>query len=120
MTERRITPGSRVRMARPTKSALFLRLFLVLLGGMAAPWSAPAVAQEGAPSPPLAVPVRVVSPVVGDTQQLIERLDKMEQRLDWLTRQNDALLRENKVLREKSATPSPNISNPSPQGGTSG
>ena len=54
-------------MARQTRPALFRRLFLVLLGGLAAPWSAPAVAQEGASPPPPTAPVRPVSPAVADS-----------------------------------------------------
>src|SRR5260370_31607885 len=107
-------------MARPTTSALSRRLFLALLGGMAATWSAAAVAQEGAPPPPLAVTVGAVSPAGGDPQELSERLGKMEQRLDRLMQQNDVLRRENKALRETPAAAFPNISIPGPLGLTSG
>src|SRR5262249_52753811 len=113
-------PGSGVLMARPKESARFRWLSLVLLGGMVAAWPATVLAQEGGPLPPLAVPVTSVPPRGRHTQQLCERLGKVEQRLDWLTRQNEALLRENKVLMEKSAAPFPNGSNPDPGGVTSG
>jgi phosphate-selective porin OprO/OprP len=105
-------------LARPTQSARFRRLFLALLGGLAAPWSAPAVAQEAAPPPLMTIPVRVVSPAVSDSQYLFERLGKMEQRLDSLMQQNDALLRENQALREQPPAVLPNVSSPGPQGGT--
>jgi hypothetical protein len=102
-------------MAHPTKSALFRRLCLALLGGMAAPWSTAAVAQEGALPPP-AVPARAASPAGADSRNLLERLGKMEQRLDWLTQQNDALLRENRALTEKAATSFLNLTNHGPEG----
>jgi phosphate-selective porin OprO/OprP len=84
---------------------MFRRLFLVLLGGMVATWSAPVVAQ--------------VPPAGADSQQFVERLGKMEQRLDWLTQQNNALLQENKLLTEKLGISFPNVGNASPQGITS-
>jgi hypothetical protein len=49
--------------------------------------------------PPLTVP-----PSAGISQQLLDRLGKMEKRLDWVTKQNEDLLRENKVLAEKLET----------------
>ncbi|HEX4588800.1 MAG TPA: hypothetical protein VH120_02645, partial [Gemmataceae bacterium] len=88
-------------MARRTKSVQSCRLCLVVLGWMAAHLSAPA--QECAPSLPLAVPVKPVSPTGADSEELFHRLSKMEQRLDWLMQQNDALLRENRVLTDKPA-----------------
>jgi phosphate-selective porin OprO/OprP len=106
-------------MARPARLALFRRLLLVLLGGMAAPWSAPAVAQEAAPLTLSALPVKAASPAGADSQDLLQRLGKLEQRLDWLAQQNDILLRENQVLTERLAAPFPNNSSPGPQGLTS-
>jgi phosphate-selective porin OprO/OprP len=92
-------------MARPTKSALF-RLFLVLVGAMAAPWCAPAAGQ--------------VPPALADSQQLLERLGKTEQPLDWLTRKDGALLPPTKLPTEKPEAPFPIISTLDPQGVTSG
>src|SRR5258708_4231228 len=90
----------------------------VLLGWVLAAWPAVASGQEGAPSP-LAVPLRVIPPSPGVSQDLFERLGKMEERLDWVTKQNEGLLRENKVLAEKVGTAFRTTSNPGPQDATS-
>jgi phosphate-selective porin OprO/OprP len=89
---------------------------LALLGWMLAAWPAVALGQEGAPFSPRTAPTQVVLPSLDASQELRERLDKMEERLDWLTKQNEGLVRENKVLAEMAASPFRKINNPGPPG----
>jgi phosphate-selective porin OprO/OprP len=71
---------------------------LVLLGWLFTAW--PAVAgQDAAPLPP-STPV---PPTL--SQELLERLGKMEERLDQVTKQNEALWRENQLLGEQVVAP---------------
>src|SRR6266852_3788737 len=90
-------------MSRITEPGRFPWMSLALLGWMLAAWPAVASGQEEAPLPPLTVPLRVVPPssASGASQELLERLGKMEERLDRVTKQNEDLWRENKVLAEK-------------------
>ena len=85
-------------MSRRTESARFGRTSLALLGWMLAAWPAVAVGQE-APAPPSTAPPASVPPSL--SQELLERLGKVEERLDQVTQQNEALRRENQTLSEQ-------------------
>src|SRR5437764_749434 len=87
-------------MVRLTAPRRFARTALVLLGWALAAWPAATWGQEWAPSPLPASP-QPAPPSPGASQELLQRLGKLEARLDWLTRQNDGLLHENKLLAEK-------------------
>src|SRR5258708_26636216 len=101
----------------PTRESRGFRwMSLVLLGWMLAAWPTAALGQEGGPLAPQTAPTQAVLPNLGASQELRERLDKMEGRLDWLTKQNEALLRENKVLAGMATSPFRKINNPGPQG----
>jgi phosphate-selective porin OprO and OprP len=102
-------------MSRRAQSGRSRWMSLVLLGGTLAAWPAVALGQEGAPLPPT-TPVREIPPSPCASQELLERLGKMEERLDWLTKQNEGLLRQNQMLAEKVGVPFRNISDPGPQG----
>jgi phosphate-selective porin OprO/OprP len=69
---------------------------MMMLGWMLAAWPAIARGQGGVALPPPTVP-----PPADASQQLLERLGKMEERLDWVMKQNEDLLRENKALAAK-------------------
>src|SRR4051794_8437692 len=100
-------------MSPRTESGRFRWMSLVPLGWVLAAWPAVARGQEGNPLPPLTAPPRVVPPAL--SQELLERLGKMEERLDRLTKQNEGLLRENRVLAERVEAPFHQISTPGPQ-----
>src|SRR5262245_42022773 len=87
-------------MSRPTEFGRF-RWISLMLGWVLATWPATALGQEGAPLPLQTAYPGTIPPFPSASQELFERLGKMEECLDWLTKQNEDLLRENKLLAKK-------------------
>src|SRR5947209_3375797 len=97
-------------MSRRTDSERFGRMCLVLLGWMLAAWPAVALGQEELTLPPLAARSTAVPPLPGASQELLQRLGKLEERLDALTKQNEARSCENQM-------PAKNAESTASQGG---
>lgn len=89
----------------------FRWISLMLLGTLLAAWPAVALGQTASPLPSPADPPMPLSPSL--SQELLDRLGKMEGRLDQLdqlTKQNEALWRENQTLSgQVVAPPSPSM-----------
>src|SRR5580658_5468491 len=103
-------------MSPQTDFGRFRWMYLVLLGWMLAGMPAVILGQEGNPLPFVTAPHQTVSPSACSTQELLERLRKIEERLDQVSKQNENLLRENKVLAVKAEAPFGTSNNPGPQG----
>jgi phosphate-selective porin OprO/OprP len=88
-------------MSPTTKPGQFPWVSLALLGWVLGAGTGVAWGQQEGPSPPQTDPVRVLPAPSGASQDVLERLGKMEERLDSLTRQNEGLRRENGALAEK-------------------
>jgi phosphate-selective porin OprO/OprP len=89
-------------MSHATEFGRLGRISKILLGWLFAAWPTVALGQEGAPLPPSPKPI---PPSI--SQELLDRLGKMEERLDQVTKQNEVLVRQNQALAEKAeATPS--------------
>jgi phosphate-selective porin OprO/OprP len=86
-----------------------------LLGWMFAAWPAAVLGQDQ--SLPPADP-----PSVADSDDLPQRLGKLEDRLDWLMKQNEGLLRQNRALADQVVAPADlgAASGPEGMGGSSG
>src|ERR1700734_636439 len=83
----------------PKPSLCAHRLLPVVLAGLIqAAGHGAALGQEGATMPAAVTPV---SATPNATQELLERMGRLEQRLDLLTRQNENLSRENSALVTK-------------------
>src|SRR5438105_2613292 len=90
-------------MSRRAQSGQSRWMSLVLLGSLLAAWPAVALGQDVAPSPPSTTTPTPVPPSL--SQELLERLGKMEERLDQVTKQNEALWRENQMRAEQVVAP---------------
>jgi hypothetical protein len=92
---------------------MFRQPLRVLLGVLVAASPAPVRGQENDPPPqPPAIPVQTAPPGWGDTQQLLERLGKLEKGFDGLKQQDDSLRRENQELKEKLGVSIPDLPSP--------
>ncbi len=110
-------------MPRRMESGTIRCMSLVLLSCILTAWPVVAAGQEEAPSPPPTPPPETGPPFLATTQELLERLGKMEERLDRVTKQNENPSRENKALAEKvGVNPSRRVrfDPDSPSGGTEG
>jgi hypothetical protein len=88
-------------MSPAAKPGKFLWASLALLGWALGAGAGVALGQQDDSVPPKADPVRVLPAPPDTSQDLLERLGKLEERLDALTRQNEGLWRENQALGEK-------------------
>jgi phosphate-selective porin OprO and OprP len=78
---------------------------LILLGWTLSAWPLFAQVQEGPALPPSTPPQRSVPSSFVASEDIIERLGKMEERLNRVTKQNEDLLHENRVLAEQGPIP---------------
>jgi hypothetical protein len=86
-------------MSHRARSGWFRWISLALPGWLLAAWPVVALGQEAAPLPPSTVPGTSVPPSL--SQELLERLSKVEERLDQVTKQNEVLRREKQMLSDQ-------------------